>query len=239
MVAPEDGPAAWEARYAPPGADGRSGKGSRGRTAAKAAPREEWYATFEEIYPVLQLYLREEFKAARILHVGCGLSRLAEGLWRNGYTNIVNVDASESAIRACRERDAHLQGVEYLCMDATDLSRFPESSFDFVIDKAFLDAIFSTIAGVRSVSRTLQGISRVLRPGGYYLSISASPKHCRYTHFKRPQFEWAVDSVRVANDPGAFVYACRKRAFHREWFFGDPGALELKREAEQAWNGLA
>jgi SAM-dependent methyltransferase len=165
--------------------------------------------------------------AERVLQLGCGTSSLAEGLWRKGWTQVMSVDWSAAAVDKCRERDRHLHGLDYLCLDASDMGVFPDASFDYVVEKGCLDTIFCSLGCMRKVARTLAEVARVLRPGGYFISLSAAPRECRFPHLQRPEFEWSVDAVRVPGEPAFFAYACKKRAFHREWFFADESALAL------------
>merc|ERR1712187_937803 len=41
-----------------------------------------------------------EAEKARVLHVGCGTSSVAQGLWKDGFRSICNVDFSASAVSA-------------------------------------------------------------------------------------------------------------------------------------------
>jgi SAM-dependent methyltransferase len=189
----------------------------------------ECYGAFDAFTQVLDLYMHRGAGtgAERVLQLGCGTSSLAEGLWRKGWTQVTSVDWSAAAVEKCRERDRYMHGLDYLCLDASDMSVFPDASFDYVVEKGCLDTIFCSLGCLRKVARTLAEVARVLRPGGYFISLSAAPRECRFPHLQRPEFEWSVDSVRVPGEPAFFAYACKKRAFHREWFFADASALAL------------
>jgi SAM-dependent methyltransferase len=120
--------------------------------------------------------LREELNNAlrhgsRILYVGCGTSCLGEGLYDDGYTNMVCVDWSPSAIATMAERSKvdpvnvpkelleptdeadldeedkvgrkHRGNIIYMVLNATELlSAFGERSFDVVVEKGLLDVSF-------------------------------------------------------------------------------------------------
>ncbi|CAE8686487.1 unnamed protein product, partial [Polarella glacialis] len=67
---------------------------------------------YEDFRPNLISYLKtrkvKDRGALRILHAGCGNSNVTDGLWRDGFRNIVNIDFSASAIElmAARWEDA-------------------------------------------------------------------------------------------------------------------------------------
>ena len=46
---------------------------------------------------------------ASILHVGCGNSTLPERLYDDGYKRVVNIDVSESCIKAMIERNKEVK----------------------------------------------------------------------------------------------------------------------------------
>ena len=62
-------------------------------------------------------------------------------MYKDGYTNLVNIDISDEVIKRMKEYHEK-QGVncEWIEMDATKLE-FPDESFDLVIDKGTLDAV--------------------------------------------------------------------------------------------------
>lgn len=197
----------WDAEHRRALAQAHSG-GSSGKS---KSIKTEWYGEFEDVFDVLSLYMDASQSSEPVLQVGCGLSRLAEGLWRNGWTNVMSVDSSPAAIEHAQARDVHLQGLQYLCVDCADLHEFPSDSFGFVVGKGFLDSVFSSLGGARKVGRTLEEISRVLKPGGYFISISCAPPACRLMHLQRPdQFNWSVDTVRVSHGAGYYAFACQK-----------------------------
>jgi len=73
--------------------------------------------------------------------VGCGNSSLTVDLYNNGFKSIVNMDYSSVVISNMRERHSALQGVEWVVMDAMDMTEFPPGSFDVVLEKGTLDAL--------------------------------------------------------------------------------------------------
>jgi len=73
--------------------------------------------------------------------LGCGNSSLALHLYNDGYRNIVNMDYSSVVISAMQRRHKALQGVEWVVVDAMDMSEFLPASFDVVLEKGTLDAL--------------------------------------------------------------------------------------------------
>lgn len=58
-----------------------------------------------------------------------------------GYHNIVNIDISESVIEQMSTATSSKgKKMEWLVMDGCDL-KFPDASFDVVLDKGTLDAV--------------------------------------------------------------------------------------------------
>ena len=62
-------------------------------------------------------------------------------LYNDGFRNIVNIDYSSVVISNMQKRCKALEGVEWIVMDAMDMSAFLPSSFDVVLEKGTLDAL--------------------------------------------------------------------------------------------------
>ncbi len=101
----------------------------------------------------------------------------------------------------------------WLQMDISDMGQFSEASFDLVIEKATLDAMYT--GPVHLIGPTVREIFRVLRPGGHFVSISFGPPAMRKDLFR---LGWAARNQtplhRVGDSEGSrpafFVYAMRK-----------------------------
>ena len=112
-------------------------------------------------------------KEARILHLGCGTSLLPQHLHKLGYRRVVNIDNSPVCISSMSQRFPHLT---FKLMDLNDL-QYCEQTFDMVVEKSTLDTLISDCSQGREegrllVERSLLEVSKVLRPGGVFLSVS-------------------------------------------------------------------
>lgn len=77
--------------------------------------------------------------------IGCGNSSLGYDLWKEGYTNIDNIDYAESVIQ--RMKDKYSEGGEckelrWECMDMMNMT-YEDKIFDVVIDKATMDVVMT------------------------------------------------------------------------------------------------
>ncbi|CAE7662644.1 EEF1AKMT4, partial [Symbiodinium pilosum] len=81
-----------------------------------------------------------------VLHAGCGTSNVTEGLWRDGFRSILNIDFSDVLVKLMADRwaeraalseeeDAMSAGVRWEQMDLTELSPLAPASFDMALEK--------------------------------------------------------------------------------------------------------
>merc|ERR1712224_711219 len=89
----------------------------------------------------------------------------------DGYQQINNIDISETVINNMRDRYSSYKGMTWQSMDASNL-KFPEGSFDAVIEKGLLDALFAGTG--QAVPSILSEVRRVMRPGGKFIMLSFS-----------------------------------------------------------------
>lgn len=103
----------------------------------------------------------------RILELGCGPGANVWFLAREGY-NASGIDGSQTAIDIARRRLAAEQlTAELVVGDFTCALPWPAASFDAVLDCA---ALYSNpLAGIRTA---LTEVQRILKPGGWFLSLS-------------------------------------------------------------------
>jgi SAM-dependent methyltransferase len=106
----------------------------------------------------------------QILEVGGGQSGLTRLLYPNA--RVTNLDMDPSFADAPCNRD---EGVRFVCGDATRLE-FDSGSFDAV-------TMFDVLEHIPDDSRAISEISRVLKPGGYFL-ISVPNEHWCYPYYR-------------------------------------------------------
>ena len=111
--------------------------------------------------------------------IGCGNSKLSEDLYDVGYHSLVNIDISEIVIKQMNARNnIKRPEMKFIKMDLLDM-KLDSESFQVVVDKGTLDAIFTTDDKkvAENVEKMLGEISRVLEVGGRYLCISLAQEH--------------------------------------------------------------
>lgn len=147
----------WDARY------------------AKETEPFDWYQRYSGLRPVFSRFLP---RGQRILHAGCGNSRLAEELLDDGYADIVNVDLSPTVIAAMRTRYRQRSGLTWIAGNMTVLATAAppqfaaDASYGAVVDKGTLDSILCGEAATAQAAKYLGEVSRLLRPGGVLLVVS-------------------------------------------------------------------
>ncbi|XP_053930777.1 EEF1A lysine methyltransferase 4 [Cuculus canorus] len=184
----------WDARYRQEGAEPR-----------------EWLGGLSRFLPQLEPELRP---GDRILVLGCGNSALSHDLHERGYTDVTSIDFSPACIAAMRARYAHCPGLHWAVMDIRALA-FPDATFDVVLEKGTLDVLMVEETDPWDVSpqaaaamhRVLAEVSRVLRPGGCFISITFAQPHFRKPHYAQEAFGWSLRHAACGDgDAGAFHY---------------------------------
>ena len=153
---------------------------------------EEHFEWLDQGYgPMLDLILRDvPDQTSRILILGCGNSRLSADLYDHGYHEIVSTDLSRVVIKNQSHKHRDKTGLEWQVLDMTSMPEedYPDGSFDVVLEKTTLDSLLANERSqwtVRPETRTkilatLAQVSRVLRPGGQFLSLTFAQPHFRY-----------------------------------------------------------
>lgn len=160
-----------------------------------AAPT-EWFGGLSCFREQLEAELRP---GDRILVLGCGNSALSHDLFQLGYTDVTSIDYSPVCIAAMRACYAQCRGLQWAVMDARDLA-FADSSFDVVLEKGTLDSMMVGETDPWNVApettalldQVLKEVSRVLRPGGRFISITFAQPHFRKRHYAQPAYGWSL-----------------------------------------------
>ena len=96
----------------------------------------ENYSTLKDI--IYSLNIPKD--RGNILNLGCGNSEFSENMYDDGYTNIKNIDISQSVISQMSERCKNRPKMTYEVMDVRDI-KYENNFFDLAIDKSTIDAL--------------------------------------------------------------------------------------------------
>ncbi|XP_053167625.1 EEF1A lysine methyltransferase 4 isoform X2 [Hemicordylus capensis] len=148
---------------------------------------------------------------------GCGNSALSYDLFQLGYTDITSIDYSTECITSMQDYYAHCPGLRWAVMDARCLT-FMDESFDVVLEKGTLDSMMVEETDPWNVSyeakvlldQVLREVSRVLKPGGRFISITFAQPHFRKRHYAQPAYGWSVHHVTYGSGFHYFLYVMRK-----------------------------
>ncbi|XP_048203204.1 endothelin-converting enzyme 2 isoform X1 [Perognathus longimembris pacificus] len=185
----------------------------RYRGAADAAPY-EWFGGFASFRALLEPELRPD---DRILVLGCGNSALSYELFLGGFPSVTSVDYSSVVVAAMRACYAHVPTLRWETMDARAM-RFPSGSFDVVLEKGTLDALLAgerdpwavSPEGVHTVDQVLREVSRVLAPGGRFISLTSAGPHFRTRHYAQARYGWSLRHATYGSGFHFHFYVMRK-----------------------------
>jgi len=134
----------------------------------------EWLVKSPDLMKVIEPQLPSP--ESRVLHLGFGTSDLQNYFRRHGFNDVTNVDYEPLAMDRGRSLEAEAFGdvrMSYVVADVTQLPpELTRKQYDLVIDKSTADAV--SCGGAVSFTRMLEGVRRVLAPGGLWISLSYS-----------------------------------------------------------------
>jgi SAM-dependent methyltransferase len=146
----------WEGFYKEQGADSFS-----------------WYAEWKDLEPLISEWIPPESK---VLIPGVGIDSLVRDMYDAGYEQLTAFDYAPESIAHCQTMLEPDRAVDLRTADARDLACYASESFDAVIDKGTLDAVFLAGDNIderqESLRRAISELARVLRPGGIFWSLS-------------------------------------------------------------------
>lgn len=115
-----------------------------------------------------------------LLELGCGVGRVAIGLYELGYRNILATDYAPNMIKQARIlTSAQDYAIPFSVCDATELE-FEDNSFDGII---FAFNGFMQIPYAAKREQALSGILRVLRPGGCFVFTTHDRERSAHSNF--------------------------------------------------------
>ena len=140
--------------------------------------------------------IRDSKKEDGILMAGCGVSRLSEEMWKDGYQSIVNIDISRVAIDHMESKYKENKALTFQQMNVCSLE-FPDESFDAVIVKGTMDAILCGEGSTANVAKMCMEVSRVLKPSGILFVVSYGVPDNRMQYLENEDYSWTVTTHTV------------------------------------------
>jgi len=180
-----------------------------------------YYNCYNMIKPFLQEYIHDVAAPDLTIHKselsilipGCGNDSLLLDLYNAGYRCLSAFDYSSGAIDRQRELlnylpvGSELENVALRVEDARSLPMEWTESFDVVIEKGAMDAIY--LSGEGSLEKSVTEIARVVKRGGLCISCSGViPELLRRDCFLEAEWEWLRDG---SNDLKAGCFVLRRR----------------------------
>ncbi|RNA05216.1 endothelin-converting enzyme 2 [Brachionus plicatilis] len=174
----------------------------------------EWFGDYSKFKDVIHSIVRPSDK---ILTLGCGNSRMSEELYLDNFTNIVNTDYSPVLIEAMKNKYHSLEKMSWLVMDINNLE-FEDNSFDCVIEKGTLDALLVDEKDPWNMSQEnkfkmqiiLEQVSRILKNGGVFISITFAQPHFRKPLYAHDKFNWSIQLFPIGDTFHYFIYVMKK-----------------------------
>jgi len=188
-----------------------------------SADEYSWYYNgYDVIKPFLQEYVFDvaeststtvEKSQLSILIPGCGNDPLLLDIINAGYRCLTAFDYSSGAIERQREllgylpMGSDLDKVELREEDARSLPVGWKESFDVIIEKGALDAIY--LSGDGNLEQSVKEIARVIKRGGICISCSGVvPEALRRESFGGNEWEWLRDG---SDDLRAGCFVLKRR----------------------------
>lgn len=131
-------------------------------------------------------------------------------MFDEGWVNITAIDYSSVVIDAMSKAWSEKKGIEWMVMDATKLD-LPSESYDLVIMKGSLDAMLCAQRGRDVAATALKETSRVIKPGGALVVISAKGPSDRQPVLEREALKWTGPAEHTEYpDCKAHMYVLRR-----------------------------
>ncbi|KAI3707614.1 hypothetical protein L6452_26240 [Arctium lappa] len=115
----------------------------------------------------------------------------SEGMSKDGYTDIVNIDVSSVVIESMQKKYSGSPHLKYIEMDVRDMKAFESGSFDAVIDKGTLDSLLCGHNSKTNAAKMLEEVERVLKKEGVYILITYGIPAYRL-RLLRESHSWAI-----------------------------------------------
>ena len=117
-------------------------------------------------------------KQSKILEIGAGTGRYSIDLAKEGM-DVTAVELVESNLAVLRENSKGMENIQSFQGDATDLSRFPDNSFDVTLSLGPMYHLYET----DEVNCAINEAVRVTKPGGVILFAFISVFGIMYANY--------------------------------------------------------
>uniref|UniRef100_A0A8C6PEL5 Endothelin converting enzyme 2a n=1 Tax=Nothobranchius furzeri TaxID=105023 RepID=A0A8C6PEL5_NOTFU len=142
---------------------------------------------------------------------------LSGDMYEAGYHSITNIDYSSVCISTRSSMYSSCPGMTWHQMDVRQLS-FSDASFDVILEKATLDAMMVEEKSPWEVSpdtacfihQALSEISRCLKPGGRFVSITFAQPFFRKRLYARSEYDWSIRHQSYGEGFEYFVFVMTK-----------------------------
>ena len=137
-----------------------------------------WYTGWADLEPFFSELVPDR-SSSRILIPGIGNDAAMVDMFDSGYARMTAFDYSPEGVECARRMfGRNRDGVELCVADARDLP-FSDASFDAILEKGTLDAIYLSggkdkECAAQHLSMAMSELARVVHPGGIIFSISAA-----------------------------------------------------------------
>lgn len=173
----------------------------------------DWYQKWSRLKPIV-LPIIESIHPKVALDLGCGNSTLANDLLSDGFERVVGYDASSVVISQNTERYKDESRLQWICGDASKMEKVESNTFDVVFDKGTMDSLMTSGSSARNVKNMLSEVSRILKPGGFFVEISYGTPNTRISFLKDTQFGWKV----LENQDSQIEKITEKDTYHYIYF---------------------
>lgn len=133
-----------------------------------------------------------DVRGKRVLDIGSGYGNTALKLAQQGAI-VTSIDIAPKLIEGCKYRAAkHNLDIEFLVMDATNMSFAPES-FDIILG-------FRTVHHLQNIKKFFADSKKLLRPGGFLIVVEPQ-KYSPFVEFGRKFIKNDVESRTPTEHP--------------------------------------
>jgi len=105
-----------------------------------------------------------------VLDLGCGSGKLSALMAERG-ARVTGIDISEDWIEMCREQYGHMENLEFLTADGSNMEEIESGTFDRVV----MNMVLLNVPSEEKVQRIFEEVSRVLKDDGQLIFTDLNP----------------------------------------------------------------